>query len=844
MANLHGFRDDLLLEQEHRKRIAPKEAVPAAGNNNKGQSLGLVFLVLFQASRSAVKKALANLEAENVLSNSLRGLVTHVRVEGRPPLKDDTDAIVRMQEVYRPLLDKIMKKSDDSGKKIAYLLLDWLLLEYPFRDLMARSLSQDFAPQADKRQKLASLLAVEHAFSTYNKNAASVESAKSDAASEVESTGSPLDTYQKVESAVAVFRDAKVLTQWDAQLANIILHDGTTTQDGSRSMTRLTGLALDLMVAFSRILSTQAQQEIKTASSNPKTPTLVVELDSDTRENGDEGHKTTFGWGFSMCMIDMCQVIKEVQMWHSKGGRLLTASLGDTTEMISRFNRHQGNKTTGATWLEILSSFTRIWDIISVALTHSTASSSPSVLLDQAIQYAKNDAIPPYIRLIVTGIYLGYYEQTMPINDVLQNDGLGLTLLAHSTFIVSERIPVGNKIAAVVRDVTLPLMTDVEIAQVWSLITKKLFDQSVELDFATLGVIAQYMLARPKNLLPDIMGRFTVPNPQNPSKQDEVTTNRNRSLLGVVSMLSDMDFFTLPLGQEAEAARSALADLVIGFLYDRDLNSRMTASHIVASLDPVRTIQTFGPDLASPDKSIRSTGALILIECMLSQKQDGSIGEGLCCFIDYTRSVSRGCSTIVSSREVVKSPSQLMSRSKLLSSPTSQGTAAKGVSEEVLFNVLKRMGDATPPPVWPSVVQIILSKMYSSPSDPVLMRIWNTLVPAISTSSEAIAATFLGVTEIMERQGEVSESLLEAAMEASDEGLDDLRMSRTLPFTVLKAIPMALYMQALSTLEQRGEDVSIRTCLKPLLTSRTENDHEFNRVRELAAETLKDMFSE
>jgi len=58
--------------------------------------------------------------------------------------------------------------------------------------------------------------------------------------------------------------------------------------------------------------------------------------------------------------------------------------------MISRFNRHQGNKTTGATWFDILGSFTRIWDIISVALTHSTASSSPAVLLDQAIQHAKN----------------------------------------------------------------------------------------------------------------------------------------------------------------------------------------------------------------------------------------------------------------------------------------------------------------------------------------------------------------------------------------------------------------------------------------------------------------------
>ncbi|KAG0357350.1 hypothetical protein BG005_003627 [Podila minutissima] len=668
----------------------------------------------------------------NVLSKSLRGFVTHVQIEARPPLKDDTNAMVRMQEIYRPLLDKIMKKSDDSGKKIAYLLLDWLLLEYPYRDLMSHSLK---------------------------------------------------------EFAMAVFRDVEALTQWGAQLSNVILHDG--------------------------ILSTQAQQEIKIATSKPITPTLVVQLDSDnnTRGIGDNVHMKTVGWGFSVCMVDMYQVIKEIQTWNSKGGRLLPAGLGDTSEMISRFNRHQGNKSTGASWHDILSSFTRVWDIISVALSQTTASLSPSALLDQATEYAKNEAIPPYFRLIVAGIYLGYYEHAMPINDVLQRDGLGLTLLAHSTFIVSERVkhvgimnarsvtlarlslaftdqrcfhqvservPVGNKVAAVVRDVTLPLLTDIEIAQVWSLITKKLFEEPVELDFAALGVIAQYTLARPQILVPDLMGRLSLPDPRNPSKQDEVTTN---------------------------------PDLVIGFLYDRDLNSRMTASHIVASLDPVRTIQTFGPDLASPDIDVRSSGALILIECMLSQKQDGSIGEGLGCFINYIR-------------------------------PTSQGTAAKTVSEEALFKVLKKMGDATPPPVWPSVVQVVLSKMYSSPSDPVLMRIWNTLVPALSTSVGAIAATYLGVTEIMERQGEVSESLLEAAMEASDEGLDDLRMSRILPFTVLKTFSAALYAQTFITLEQQGEDMSIRVLLKSLLTSRTENDLEFTRVRELAANTLEDLFSD
>lgn len=85
MANLHGFRDDLLLEQEHRKRIAPKEAVPAAGNNNKGQSLGLVFLVLFQASRSAVKKALANLEAESMCFHTLMAIVVFNKDESINP---------------------------------------------------------------------------------------------------------------------------------------------------------------------------------------------------------------------------------------------------------------------------------------------------------------------------------------------------------------------------------------------------------------------------------------------------------------------------------------------------------------------------------------------------------------------------------------------------------------------------------------------------------------------------------------------------------------------------------------------------------------------------------------
>lgn len=92
------------------------------------------------------------------------------------------------------------------------------------------------------------------------------------------------------------------------------------------------------------------------------------------------------------------------------------------------------------------------------------------------------------------------------------------------------------------------------------------------------------------------------------------------------------------------------------------------------------------------------------------------------------------------------------------------------------------------------------------------MRIWNTLVPALSTSVGAIAATYLGVTEIMERQGEVSESLLEAAMEASDEGLDDLRMSRILPFTVLKVNTNATVKGIVLSRLGNTYDISVVSC--------------------------------
>ncbi|KAG0344176.1 hypothetical protein BG004_004681, partial [Podila humilis] len=567
----------------------------------------------------------------DVLSSSIRGFVTHVEVAGQSPRQDDSEAITRMQEVYRPLLDKIMKKSDDSGKKIAYLLSDWLLLEYPYRHLMAHSLSLDFGPQADKRLKLASILAIEHSFNTYTKNGASPNrhSAVSksgeitaDQLSDLDQTGvvegcTICTEYIKKESianallldmtatSIPIFRDIDVITEWSTHLANVVLHDGTVSADGHRTMTRLTGLALGLYMSFSKLLAAQALEEVKMASTEPKQPTLVV--DTDTTGNSVHTGPKPLGWGFVLCMIDMYRVVKDMQE-------------------------------------------------------------------------------------------------------------------------VSERIPVGNKCAAVIRDFTLPLMSDVNIAQIWSLISPVL-DRPVELDYSTLVVIAQYVITRPTILIPEIFRYLTTPEVRTTSEQDRAVAVKNRNLLGVASALGDLDFFNLPMDQKADSDRS---------------------------------IARGGEAVSTDDR-----------------------------------------------RELLKNPSQLMSVFKR-TSPRALSSSKSSVSEEQLLAVLKRMGGAIPPPVWPSVIHVILSKLEGSPSDLTLVRIWTLLASSIVTSREAIAASYRSISMMLERQGDVTEAMLEAAMEVSDEGLDDLRMSRVLPFKILKTFDV---------LKKSGHDTSLYESIRPLLKS-------------------------
>ncbi|KAF9940480.1 hypothetical protein BGZ65_006918 [Modicella reniformis] len=69
------------------------------------QSLGKALLVLFQAKRAALRKAFANIEGENIVSSALRRFIVHVTAATDNNNQDEL--LLRMQEVYRPLLDKV-----------------------------------------------------------------------------------------------------------------------------------------------------------------------------------------------------------------------------------------------------------------------------------------------------------------------------------------------------------------------------------------------------------------------------------------------------------------------------------------------------------------------------------------------------------------------------------------------------------------------------------------------------------------------------------------------------------------------------------------------------------------
>ena len=103
-----------------------------------------------------------------------------------------------------------------------------------------------------------------------------------------------------------------------------------------------------------------------------------------------------------------------------------------------------------------------------------------------------------------------------------------------------------------------------------------------------------------------------------------------------------------------------------------------------------------------------------------------------------------------------------------------------------LLHVVKVLGETISSTSWDILLSELVAKSCGSPSDPILSRAWSQLSPSIVKSADSVFALFVLVSNILEEQGELTEEMLEAALDASDESLDDLRLARLAPFAILK----------------------------------------------------------
>ncbi|KAF9954940.1 hypothetical protein BGZ70_010409 [Mortierella alpina] len=762
MANLHSFTSELTREQTNGGVIEDQHIMEAdrstaevigrqqsVKSEHEKQGLGRALLVLFQASRTALRKAMADLQGENVVSSALRSLISYVEpVEAKEPTSASQS---RMQDVYRPLMDKIMKRSDDRSKKTALALLDWLMLDYPYGSLFAHGISEDLSPESDKKRKLAALIAMEHALRTWNK---------------LGSTSKQLSTESNsmTDSTSQVFGDPRILSRWISLLAVIVHEDGAVTSDVTISMTRLTVLALDICIALSPILADKALREAE-AEEAARKPVIVMQ---DETEGKDLGHPPSCRRYFESSLSNVSAALRDMKAWNVRGNPLVIAGLEDTLDIITQFHKAR----SGSTSLppdSVRKSFCKAWEVISSALCHRGSFASSAAVTEHVQQCLQMQDISPSTKLVTSCLVLGFSNPSGSAEQALQTPALLATPL----------LDLINTAA-----VLLHTMTEADFKGIKEQVAS-ILDESSELSTSVVELVSKYTAAFPRAMIPDLIKHLQPTKKSLLALHDLGSVRATRNAVRIVEVLAENDFFVAAQSNEMEDQITDLEEAMVQLLQDKDIMIRMTASQIVAALDPTKIVNKFAPELSSTTSDVRSSAELVLLESMLLQRKDGTLGDGFVAVLSYIRGVFHSNLGPKEPTSKVKSPSQLLSKTQSNTTKTLNPESARLL--ECLLRVLRKLGESIPSALWPSFVDRLVAKTHGSPRDQVWIMIWNELAPSIVSSGEAILALSTKMLEMMEQQGTLTEEMVKNAVEASDEAFDDLHLARVLPMLILKA---------------------------------------------------------
>ncbi|KAF9287312.1 hypothetical protein BGZ68_001972 [Mortierella alpina] len=393
--------------------------------------------------------------------------------------------------------------------------------------------------------------------------------------------------------------------------------------------------------------------------------------------------------------------------------------------------------------------------------------------------------ISPSSKLVTSCLIMGFSKPSESTEQALQTpEQLTTPLLGLVNSVSIQESLAGKRGALSMQAILLPTMSEADFMGIKEQVTS-ILDMRSELCPSAIDLVSKYVTAFPQAMIPDLINHLQPTKNSLLALGDLSSVMTTRNAVYVVEALAEDDFFVAAQSKEVEDQMINLEDAMVNLLQDKDIMVRMTASQIVAALDPTKIVNKFAPNLNSSTNDVRSSAELVLLESMLLQRKDGSLGDGFEAFLSYIRGVFHSKLVPKEPTSKVKSPSQLLLKTKSNTSKTLGPESTQLL--ECLLRVLRKLGESIPSPLWPNFVDRLVAKTHGSPRDQVWIMIWNELAPSIVNSSEAILALSTRMLEMMEQQGTLTEEMVKNAVEASDEAFDDLQLARVLPMLILKA---------------------------------------------------------
>ncbi|KAF9436763.1 hypothetical protein BGZ76_003036 [Entomortierella beljakovae] len=728
MINLESFNADLTFEQDPNSISGVSgegysgqtsiEETRQGDNNlkNRQEGLGHVFLVLFQAKRSTVKKALSDLSKESPISNALSSLISHV-TSGHQG--NDESRMFCMQQIYNPLLDKVLKKSDDSGRKMALSLLDWLILTHPHKSLMERAICLELKT-GNKKRKLAIIIAIEHALKTVHMTLPIAQ-----------------EDINQSEEFVSMYPQPQILLNWISLLRDIACDESTVVGSGGQVLTQLISKALELSVEISYVIADQTICEIQ-KSSVAKKPVLVVDLAAE--KDVKEFTQSSCCWCLIQCMKAISQILGNYKSCVYSRNCLESEITEDILDQVKQFNTSQSCINEYVPRYSLMS-FAISWKVISQTFNQRYTPLSIDAAKVEALKYLKQD-LSLTTRFLAACISLGRCVPLTQIREAIQNsEDIKSELFISSCALITEKYARSVRSAFLVQQIYTELVDSHDLEQVRCHMFLHL-DLYSHISEDLAKVLAQYIMIFPSPLLQELLKNIPESGSSVVKKSlDEIVLITN--IYTILIELSKSEFFDIILPQDAKDLR-------------------------------------FDENVKKP-----------------------------------------------------KTPAQLVRNAKALSC-----RVVEHESCDYLFQVFKVLGESIGNNQWDGIVHHLVLKTYGSPMDENLVKIWNSLAVAIGNSPEAIKLVSISIIDLVDTQGPATEEMLEDAIEASDESIDDLRFSRLSPILMLKTIPA----QAFSLVLKKAYLRELSTQMQSMLESKCTNQLEFGAIRALSKSIVVEMF--